>query len=208
MVAVKEAEAAEAPGSGEVVWLQEARSLFQHADVKQLLRAVLGDKVQAANAAACEEVEAASRADAEARLKKARGITHDKKRALEVERAEKQLAGVGRVPKPMPPPDAGLGETNEKIGQVLSQLRGSLWHLAKRSIAEHENAEEALKVLVEAARDRPAALLETTVFKAAFHDATAQEMPELEFTPCAGCRSLGCKQCRGAPLPPTEVDGR
>jgi hypothetical protein len=186
---------------------QQARGIFQSADVKQLLRAALGDKVQEANAAACEAVEAAERADAEARLRQAREITHEKKRAQEVARAEKQLARVGREPKAMPPPDAGLGEANEMLGQVLSQLGGSLWHLVKRNIAEQEDGEAALAALVEAAKDRPAALLETEAFKAAFQAATGEEMPALELTPCAGCRSLGCKQCRVAPLPPTEADG-
>jgi hypothetical protein len=186
---------------------QEARGIFQSADVKQLLRAVLGDKVQAANAAACEAVEAAERADAEARLRKAQEITHEKKRTREVALAEKQLERVGREPKPMPSPDAGLGETNEKVGAVLSQLGGNLWHLVKRNIAEQENGEAALAALVEAAKDRPAALLETEAFKVAFQAATGEEMPALEFMPCAGCRNLGCKQCRVAPLPPTEADG-
>ena len=101
----------------------------------------------------------------------------------------------------------GLGEAKEMLGPVLSQRGGSLWHLVKRNIAEQEDGEAALAALVEAAKDRPAALLETEAFKAAFQSATGEEMPALEFTPCAGCRSLGCKQCRVAPLPPTEADG-
>jgi hypothetical protein len=179
---------------------EEARSLFQHADVKQLLRAMLGDKVATANEAACAAVEAAERAEAQARLEKAYGIKTEKKRALEVERASKQLERVGRVPKTMPPPDAGPGEANEKLGQVLSQLGGSLWHLAKR-----ENGEAALKEMVKTAKERPGALLETHAFKAAFKVATGEEMPVLQLLPCAGCRALGCTLCRGDPSPPMEV---
>jgi len=175
---------------------QEARSLFQHADVKQMLRAALGDKVAAVNAAACKAVEDAERAEAQARLEKAHGIAHEKKRALEVERAQKQVERVGREPKPMPPPGAGPGEANEKLGQVLSQLGGSLWHLAKRTIESMENGEEALEAMVETAKERPAALLETDAFKAAFKAATGEEMPVLQLTPCTGCRTLGCTQCR------------
>jgi hypothetical protein len=185
---------------------QEARSLFQHADVKLLLHAALGDSLSEANAAACEAVERAERTEAEARLRAAQEIKHEKKRALEVARAEKQLERVGRAPKSMPRSDAGPGETKEKIGQVLSQLGGNLWHLAKRNLAE--NGAEALAALVEVAKDRPAALLESEAFKVAFKAATGSELPVLGFKPCAGCRSLGCKRCRGAPLPPTEVDGR
>ena len=187
---------------------QEARSLFQHADVKLLLHAALGDSLSEANAAACHAVERAERTEAETRLRAAQEIKHEKKRALEVARAEKQLERVGRAPKPMPRPDAGPGETKEKIGQVLSQLGGNLWHLAKRNLAVQENGEAALEALVEVAKDRPAALLETEAFKVAFRAATGEPLPTLEFTPCSGCRSLGCKRCRGAPLPPTEVDGR
>jgi hypothetical protein len=175
---------------------QEARSLFQHADVKQMLRAALGNKVAAVNAAACKAVEDAERAEAQARLEKAHGIAHEKKRALEVERAQKQVERVGREPKPMPPPGAGPGEANEKLGQVLSQLGGSLWHLAKRTIESRENGEGALEAMVDATKGRPAALLETDAFKAAFKAATGEEMPVLQLTPCTGCRTLGCTQCR------------
>ena len=185
---------------------QQARSLFQHADVKQMLRAALGDELATVNAAACEAVQAAERAEAETRLEAARAIPQEKKRALEVDRAEKQLASAVREPKPMPPPDAGAGKTNEMIGQVLSQLGGSLWHLAKRDISLLENGEETLEALVETAKERPAALLETAAFKAAFKAATGKELPALQLTPCTGCRTLGCTQCRGGPTPPMEVD--
>jgi hypothetical protein len=184
---------------------QQARSLFQHADVKQMLRAALGDALATANAAACEAVEAAERVEALVRLETARGIPHEKKRALEVKRAEKQLERVGREPKPMPPPDAGPGEANEKLGQVLSQLGGSLWHLAKRDINSLENGEEALAALVDEVKERPAALLETAAFKTAFRAATGKELPALQLTPCTGCRTLGCAQCRGTPSPPMDV---
>jgi hypothetical protein len=147
-------------------------------------------------------VEAAARTKALGRLETARGIPQEKKRELEVKRAEKQLAGVGREPKPMPPPDAGLGEANEMLGQVLSQLGGSLWHLAKRDINE-----EALEALVETAKDHPAALLETNAFKKAFKSATGKDLPAMQLLPCAGCRALGCTLCRGDPLRPTEADG-
>jgi hypothetical protein len=92
------------------------------------------------------------------------------------------------------------------IGQVLSQLGGSLWHLAKRDISLLENADETLEALVETAKERPAALLGTDAFKAAFKAATGRELPALQLTPCAGCRTLGCTQCRGGPTPPMEVD--
>ena len=53
---------------------QAARNLFQHAEVKQMLRAALGDKMQEVNAAACLKVEELERQEAEARLEKARAI--------------------------------------------------------------------------------------------------------------------------------------
>ncbi len=56
---------------------QAARNLFQHAEVKQMLRAVLGDKMQEVNIKACEKVEELERQEAEARLAKARAIPFD-----------------------------------------------------------------------------------------------------------------------------------
>ena len=156
-----------------------------------------GARLAAVNAAACKAVEDAERAEAQARLEKAHGIAHEKKRALEVERAQKQVERVGREPKPMPPPEDGRGEANKKVSSVLSQLGGSLWQLAKREMS----SEDELKALVDAAKERPAALLETTAFRAAFRAVTGEEIPpsSVQFAPCAGCRSLGCMQCRGAP---------
>ena len=175
---------------------QVARNLFQHADVKHILRAVLGDKMQAANEAACAAVEMAERAEAEARIQKAQGIVHDKKRSREMARAEKNLERVRREPKPMPPPEAGPGEASEKLSQVLSQLGGNLWQMTRRNMEGLENGEEALSAMVEAAKERPAALLESDAFKEAFRAATGEEMPVLQFAPCTGCHSLGCRQCR------------
>jgi len=63
-----------------------------------------------------------------------------------------------------------------------------------------------MEALVEKAKERPAALLETAAFKAAFKAATGKDLPALQLTPCTGSRTLGCTQCRGGPTPPMEVD--